>query len=46
MSQWILPEASCMISSAFAPAMQSVCGEIASRHGMATDVFIAVALKI
>jgi hypothetical protein len=46
MSQWILPEASCTNSSASEAVTLNECGEIASRLGMVTDVYIVAQLRI
>ena len=45
MSQWILPEASCMKCSVSVAVTLNVCGEKASRLGMVTSAFTVAALK-
>lgn len=45
MSQWILPEASCITFLLFAALMLNACGEKALRLGMDTNVFIVALQK-
>jgi len=45
MSQWNLPEASCMNSYVFEAVTLNVCGGKALRLGMVTSAFTVAALK-